>query len=120
MATFTRVNPALAQNSGRNIDVLYTTLQMAVFKIVTDVNEETSLTTTIEGQIEALAREFGTTAALFEADGEEFIFIGDAHALDIDTIAIRASRVLGGDGVLDSAGAAQYVTVTKPTSLFDM
>ena len=57
---------------------------------------------------------------MFEADGEEFIFLGDAHALDIDTVAIRASLALGGDGVLDSAGVAQHVTVTKQTSLFDM
>jgi hypothetical protein len=126
MASVTRVNPALAQDAnqptGRNIDVLYTTLQMAVFKIVTTVNEETALTTSIGGQIESLSREFGTTAALFEADGEEFIFIGDAHALDIDAIAIRASRALGGIGKEDGdlAGEAQYVTVTKPTSLFDL
>jgi hypothetical protein len=120
MAEVTRVNPALTQNSGRNIDVLYSTLQLKVFKIVTTVNEESALTTSVEGQIEALAREFGTTAALFEADGEEFIFIGDGHALDIDIVAIRASRVLGGDGILDSAGVAEFVTVTAPTSLFDM
>ena len=115
MAGFTRVN-----GLGQLTDVLYSTLQLKVFKIVTTVNEETSLTGGVAAQIEALAQEFGTTAALFEADGEEFIFIGDGHALDIDTVAIRASRVLGGDGVLDSAGVAEHVTVTSPTSLFDM
>jgi hypothetical protein len=120
MAEFARVNPALTQDSGRNIDVLYSTLQLKVFKIVTVVNEETALTTDINGQIEQLSREFGTTAALFEADGEEFIFIGDAHALDVNIVARRADRVLGGEGVLTGTGTTALVTVTAPTSLFDM
>jgi hypothetical protein len=120
MAAFTRVNPVLANNSGRNIDVLYSTLQMTVFKIVTTVNEETSLTTSIDGQIESLAREFGTTAALFEADGENFIFIGDGHALDINTVAVRADRVLGGAGTLTGSGTTASITVTTPTSIFGM
>jgi hypothetical protein len=122
MATFTRVNPALttASGSGRNIDVLYSTLQMKVFKIVTVVNEETSLTTSIDGQIEQLAREFGTTAALFEADGENFFFIGDGHALDINTVARRADMVLGGTGALTGDGTTTLVTVTAPTSIVGM
>lgn len=120
MAEYTRVNPALTVNSGRNIDVLYSTLQLKVFKIVTTVNEETALTTSINGQIEQLSREFGTTAALFEADGENFIFIGDGHALDVDTVARRADRVLGGDGTLTGTGTTSIVTVTTPASLFGM
>ena len=120
MSATTRVNPVLANNSGRNIDVLYSTLQLKVFKIVTVVNEETSLTTTLDGQIEQLAREFGTTAALFEADGENFFFIGDGHALDIDTVAIRADIVLGGTGALTGSGTTALVTVTAPTSIVGM
>lgn len=120
MASVTRVNPVLTNNSGRNTDVLYSTLQLKVFKIVTVVNEETALTTSVGGQIEALSREFGTTAALFEADGENFYFIGDGHALDVDTVARRADIVLGGTGVLNSSGATDLVTVTAPTSIVGM
>jgi hypothetical protein len=114
MAGFTRVN-----GLGHVRDVLYSTLQLKVFKIVVD-NEETNLTTGIGGQVEALAQEFGTTAALLEADAETVIFIGDGHALDIDTVAIRASRVLGKSDTLTGSGTTAAITVTTPTSLFGM
>ncbi len=114
MATVTR-----ATGLGHATDVLYSTLQLKVFKIVTD-NEETALTGGIGGLIERLAQEFGTTAALLEADSETVIFIGDGHALDINTVASRAGNVLYGDGVLTGAGTTAKVTVTAPTSLFGM
>lgn len=115
MAGFARVN-----GLGHATDVLYSSLQLKVFKLVTVVNEETALTGGIGGQIEALAQEFGTTAALLEADGENFIFIGDGHALDIDIVARRADVVLGGAGTLTGSGTTALVTVTTPTSLFGM
>ena len=61
------------------------------------------------GTIQRLAIEFGTTGALFQAksDGTKFIVIGDSHALDADTIDVRATRVLG-----------EAVTVSAITSLF--
>lgn len=116
MAGFARVN-----GLGHATDTLYSSLQLKVFKLVTTVNEETSLTGGIGGQIEALAQEFGTTGALIEADGENIIFIGDGHALDIDIVAKRANAVLGG-AVTDSVsnGVCGFVTVTTPASLFGM
>lgn len=114
MAAFARVN-----GLGHVRDVLYSTLQLKVFKIVVD-NEETNLTTGIGGQVEKLMQEFGTTGALMEADGETVIFIGDGHALDINTIAVRASRVLNVSDTLTGSGTTAAVTVTEPTSLFGM
>ena len=114
MAAVTRVN-----GIGHNRDVLYSTLQLKVFKIVVD-NEETNLTQGIGGQTEKLAQEFGTTAALLEADAETVIFIGDGHALDINIIAVRASRVLGLSDTLTGSGTTAAVTVTEPTTLFGM
>lgn len=111
MAEFARVN-----GIGHAVDTLYDTLQIRGFKVIVDTE---TLEFGIGSNAEALAQEFGTTGALIEFDGTtKMVIIGDAHALDVDTVAIRASRVLGGDGVLDSAGVAQYVTVTAVTSLF--
>ncbi len=114
MSATTRVN-----GLGHVRDVLYSTLQLKVFKIVLD-NEETNLTTGIGGIVEQLAQEFGTTAALLEADAETVIFIGDGHALDINVVASRAGHVVYGDGVLTGDGTTAKVTVTNPTSLFGM
>jgi hypothetical protein len=114
MAAFTRVN-----GLGHLRDALYSSLQLKVFKIVVD-NEETNLTTGIGGQTEKLMQEFGTTGALMEADAETVIFIGDGHALDINIVAIRASRVLGLSDTITGAGTTAAVTVTEPTSVFGM
>lgn len=115
MAAVTRVN-----GLGHLRDAIYSSLQLKVFKIVID-NEETNLTTGIGGQVEALAQEFGTTAALIEADAETIIFIGDGHALDVDTVALRAHKVLlGTDGTLSGSGTTSEVTVTEPSTLFGM
>lgn len=111
MAAYTRVN-----GIGHAVDTLYDHLQIRGFKIIVDT---VTLTYGIGGLAEALAQEFGTTGALMEFDGTtKMVIIGDAHALDINAVAIRASRVLGGDGLIDSAGVAQYVTVTAVTTLF--
>jgi len=115
MSATTRVN-----GLGHLRDVLYSSLQLKVFKIVID-NEETNLSTGIGGQVEALAQEFGTTGALIEADGETIIFIGDGHALDLDIVALRAHKVLlGTDGTLVGSGQTSEVTVTNPSSIFGM
>lgn len=111
MAQVTRVN-----GIGHAVDTLYDSLQIRAFKVIVDT---VTLDFGIGSKAEALAQEFGTTGALIEFDGTtKMIIVGDAHALDVNTIAIRASRVLGGDGVLDSAGVAENVTVTALTSLF--
>lgn len=118
MAEFTRVNPVLATNangfgSGRDHDELYSTLQLKVFTI--DTGADISAQTGIGGAIEALTRELGTTAALFESNGTagKFVVIGDGHAIDAAILQVRI-RQLGTVNSYDFSGA----TVTQATSLF--
>ena len=102
---------------------LYETAQVRAWKVAL----ETALTaSTVDGAgvvtrgtIADVAEELGTTAMLFQpsADGTTFIIVGDSHALDVDTIARRADRVLGGTGVLTGSGTTALVTaVTAITS----
>ena len=117
MAGFARVNPALSQDAtqptGRNHGVLYSTLQLKAF--IVDAGASLASQTGIDGAIEALTRELGTTAALFESNGTagKFIVIGDGHALDADTLQIRI-RQLGTVNSYSFAGA----TVSQLSSLF--
>lgn len=84
---------------------LYETLQIRAWKIT----PTTALTAGLNGTINAVAQEFGTTGALFQAksDGTSFILIGDSHALDADTIDVRVTNVLG-----------ESCTVAQLTSLY--
>lgn len=113
MSATTRVNPVLTNNSGRNHGVLYSTLQLKAFLV--DAGASLAAKTGIDSAIEALTRELGTTAALFESSGTagKFIVIGDGHALDAAGLALRIQQL----GIVDSydfTGA----TVTQLTSLF--
>jgi len=113
MAEFTRTNPVLANNSGRDHAELYSTLQLKAF--IVDAGGDLTAQTGIEGAIEALTRELGTTAAMFESSGTagKFIVIGDGHALDATVLQSRI-RQLGTVNSYDFSGA----TVTALTSLF--
>lgn len=118
MAEFTRVNPVLATSangfgSGRNHDELYSTLQLKVFTV--DAGASLAAQTGIGGAIEALTRELGTTAALFESNGTagKFVVIGDGHAIDATVLQSRI-RQLGTVNSYDFSGA----TVAQATSLF--
>ena len=84
---------------------LYETLQIRAWKIT----PTTALTAGLNGTINAVAQEFGTTGVLFQAksDGTSFVLIGDSHALDAATIDARAENVLG-----------ENVTVAALTSLY--
>jgi len=110
---------------------LYSTLQLKVFKIaystITDVDsgqsDHTAPGTYSDGlysKATSLAQEFGTTGALFQvkSDGTSMIFVGDGHALDIDIVAVRADKALGGAGTLTGSGTTSTVTVTQLTSLY--
>ena len=122
MAEFTRINPVLATSpngfgSGRNHDELYSTLQLKAF-VVDAGDGSLAAQTGIGGAIEALTRELGTTAALFESNGTagKFVVIGDGHAIDATVLQSRI-RQLGDDvNGYDFEGA----TVTALTSLFDI
>ena len=94
MATFTRVNP----NPTTTVDTLYDTLQVRAFRIeAAGVDLQSGV---VNGKMERLAQEFGTTGAIVEFDDDTMIVIGDAHALNSNIIARRADRVLGGTGAL--------------------
>jgi hypothetical protein len=110
---------------------LYSTLQLKVFKIaystITDVDsgqsDHTAPGTYSDGlysKATSLAQEFGTTGALFQvkSDGTSMVFVGDGHALDIDIVAVRADKALGGAGTLTGSGTTSSVTVTQLTSLY--
>jgi len=114
---------------------LYSTLQLKVFKIaystITDVDtgqsDHTAPGTYSDGlysKATSLAQEFGTTGALFQvkSDGTSMIFVGDGHALDIDIVAVRADKALGGAGTLTGtvpgSGTTSTVTVTQLSSLY--
>jgi len=110
---------------------LYSTLQLKVFKIaystITDVDtgqtDHTAPGTYSDGlysKATSLAQEFGTTGALFQvkSDGTSMIFVGDGHALDVDIVAVRADKALGGAGTLTGSGTTSTVTVTQLTSLY--
>jgi hypothetical protein len=111
---------------------LYSTLQLKVFKIVTTITDVDSGQTDhtapgtysdgLYSKATSLAQEFGTTAALFQikSDGTSMVFAGDGHALDIDIVAVRADKVLGGSGTLTGAGTTSSVTVTQVTNLYSV
>jgi hypothetical protein len=123
-----KVNPAYIAKG-----TLYSTLQLKVFKIaystITDVDsgqsDHTAPGTYSDGlysKSTSLAQEFGTTGALFQvkSDGTSMIFVGDGHALDIDIVAVRADKALGGAGTLTGSGTTSAVTVTQLTSLYSI
>ena len=72
---------------------LYETLQVRAWLIT----PTTALTAGLNGTINAVAQEFGTTGILFQAksDGTNFVLVGDSHALTAETIDVRVTNVLG-------------------------
>lgn len=118
MAEFIREHPDLATSpngfgSGRNHDELYSTSQLKVFVI--DAGASLATQTDIGGAIEALTRELGTTAALFESNGTagKFVVIGDGHAIDATVLQSRIRQL----GTVNSFNFA-VTDVTEATSLF--
>ena len=111
MAGITQINPV-----GGTVLTIRDTLQIRGFKVAKKGG--VAFTAGLTGTARKVGDEFGTTGALVDFDGANFVFIGDAHALDIDTIAVRADKALGGTGVLTGAGETALVTVTALTSLF--
>jgi|Laugresbdmm110dd_1035094.scaffolds.fasta_scaffold32114_3 hypothetical protein len=110
MAVFTQVNPV-----GGTPLTLRDTLQIRGFRIEAP---GVTMVAGLGGNARALSEEFGTTSALQDFDADTFVFIGDAHALDIDIVARRADKVLGGTGALTGSGTTAIVEVTAITDLF--
>ncbi len=113
MAIQTKANPEKIA-----LGTLYSTLQLKAFL----VNPDAAITSVdLAGVATRLAEELGTTAAMFQvkSDGASMIVIGDGHALDVDILARRVDKVLGGAGVLTGAGDTALVTVTQISNLYD-
>ena len=115
MAIQTKVNPTAVA-----IGTLQSTLQLALFKCVLS-NAGVAVARTA-ATAALLTDEIGTTGALMQvkANGLEMAFIGDAHALDVDIVAIRLGNIIG-TGSRTSSGVWTFtdtstLTVTSPTT----
>jgi hypothetical protein len=115
MAAFTRVNPTAV-----TLGTLQSTLQLKLFKCV--LSGGGGATARDAATAAFLTDEIGTTGALMQmkANGLELAFVGDGHALDVDTVATRLGRIVGA-GSLTSSGvwtftATGTLTVTNPTT----
>jgi len=110
---------------------LYSTLQLKLFKLefasaLTEDSQAGGAGTAItEGTFRKVMEELGTTAMLFELhddDKQSLIVVGDGHALDVDTLAIRVGRIIDATGGPDGTGVwsatggagATVLTVTEP------
>lgn len=123
MATVSKINSDVLVNG-----TLYSQMQLKLFvlEFTSPLTEDTggNPAAIVEGTFRKVMEELGTTAMMFElhADNDQtLVVIGDGHALDVDTMAIRAGRIISPAGVLEgtgiwkaSAGGAVVVTVTEP------
>jgi hypothetical protein len=117
MPGIAKINPAKIA-----LGTLYSTLQLKAFKVNPSVAFASA---DLDGTATLFAQEMGTTGALFQvkSDGDYAIIIGDGHALDVDTLAMRIGRVHSGlsgtvSGGVFTASDSSTVTVTQLTSLF--
>ena len=117
MASVTRVNPTAVA-----LGTVQKTFQQTVFKyVLSGSSGAVALTADTAAPV---TDEIGTTSSIFQvkSDGLAIITMGDNHNLDVDTLAIRAGRVIGA-GSLTSTGvwtftAGGTLTVTAPTTLY--
>ncbi len=119
MAQVTRVNPTAVA-----LGVVQKTFQQTVFKYVLS-GSDGAVALNAAGAAK-VTDEIGTTSSIIQvkSDGLAIITMGDNHNLDVDTLAIRAGRIIGA-GSLTSSGvwtftAGGTLTVTAPTSLYAM
>ena len=119
MPAVTRTNPTAVA-----LGTVQRTFQQTVYKyVLSGADGAVALTaTTARG----VTDELGTTSAIIQvaSDGLEILTFGDFHALDINTLATRAGRIIGA-GSVTGAGvwtftAGGTLTVTEPTTLFGM
>lgn len=119
MAAYTRVNPTAV-----TLGTVQKTFQQTIFKyVLSGSGTASALTATTATPI---TDELGTTSAIFQvkSTGLEIITIGDNHALDVNTLAIRVGRIIGA-GTLTSTGVWTFtdtttLTVTAPTTLYSL
>jgi hypothetical protein len=117
MAAFARVNPTAVA-----LGTVQKTFQQTIFKYVLSGSDgAVALTASTAAPV---TDEIGTTSSIFQvkSDGLAIITMGDNHALDIDTLAIRVGRIIGagsrtGSGVWTFT-AGGTLTVTAPTTMY--
>ena len=117
MASVSRTNPTAVA-----INVLQKTFQQTVFKYV--LSGSGTASALIAATAASVTDEIGTTSSVFQvkSNGLAIITYGDRHALDVNTLAIRAGRIIGA-GSLTGTGvwtftATGTLTVTEPTTLY--
>ena len=119
MAAYTRSNPTAVA-----INTLQKTFQQTIFKyVLSGSGTASALDATTATPV---TDEIGTTSSIFQVKtgGLQIVTIGDNHALDINTLAIRVGRIIG-TGSLTAAGVWTFtdsttLTVTAPTSVFGL
>lgn len=96
MASVSKFNQELITIAGG----VYKTAQVKMFKItvgaaLTDDSETDGVLTA--GTSRAVMRELGSTAMMFQItdNGLDVVIVGDAHALDADSLAARVDAVIG-------------------------
>jgi hypothetical protein len=119
MASVTRSNPTAVA-----LGTLQSTFAQKIFKCV--LSGGGGATARDAATAAFLTDEIGTTGTLMQvkANGLELAFIGDGHALDVDTVAIRLGRIVGA-GSLTASGvwtftATGTLTVTNPTTFIGL
>ena len=117
---FTRPNPTATA-----LGTIQRNFAVSVFKVVlSNANDAVALTA---GTAQQFVEEIGSTAMMIQvkSDGTEVFIVGDRHALDVNSIAIRLGRQLDSsagsvsNGVY-TCGGGGTVTVTEPTDLEGM
>lgn len=125
MATVSKINSDIMVDG-----TIYSTSQLKLFKLefgsaLTEDSQAGNGVIT-EGTFRKVMEEIGTTAQLFDLHDDNkqtLVVVGDGHALDVNTLAIRVGRIISSGGVLEgtgvwkaTAGGAVVVTVTAPTT----
>lgn len=113
----TRVNPTAVV-----LGTIQKNLAVSLFKVVLNNTGDTTALTAATAQ--QVVEEIGTTGMMIQviSTGLEIFFVGESHAIDIDSIAIRLGRQLDSiKGSLTAAGVytcggGGTVTVTEPTT----
>jgi hypothetical protein len=118
---FTRTNPTATP-----LGTIQRNFAVSVFKVVlSNANDAVALNA---GTAQQFIEEIGTTGMMIQvkSDGTEVFIVGERHALDIDSLAIRLGRQLDStpgsrtsSGVY-TCGGGGTVTVTEPTDLEGM
>ena len=113
----TRTNPTATA-----LGTIQRNFAVSMFKVVlSNANDAVALTA---GTAQQFIEEIGTTGMMIQviSDGTEVFIVGERHALDLDSIAIRLGRQLDSSaGSLTSTGVytcggGGTVTVTEPTT----